>query len=48
MSTIPKTDIDNTTANINFKTIDTSDKNVIKDEIIKASETGLVNRLNIN
>ncbi|MBE6059322.1 MAG: DUF3427 domain-containing protein [Clostridium sulfidigenes] len=47
MSTITKTDIVNTPVSINFKTIDmdTNDKNIIKDEIIKASETGLVNSL---
>jgi len=47
MSTITKTDIFNTPVSINFKTIDmdTNDKNIIKDEIIKASETGLVNSL---
>lgn len=47
MSTITKTDIVNTPVSINFKTIDmnANGKNIIKDEIIKASETGLVNSL---
>ena len=45
MDTISKTHIGNITTSINFKDIDTNDNSITKEEILKASETGLVNSL---
>ena len=45
MSATTKKDIANTISSINFKTIDVNDRNIIKEEILKANETGLVNSL---
>ena len=45
MSTLTKTGINTIESNIGFKTIDTVNKNSLKNEILKASGTGLVDNL---
>ncbi|PPK49294.1 DUF3427 domain-containing protein [Clostridium algidicarnis] len=45
MSNIIKSDIDHNLEGITIKSIDTGDKSIIKNEILKASEAGLINSL---
>lgn len=45
MSNITKSDIASNVESITIKSIDTDDKSIIKNEILKASEAGLINSL---